>query len=148
MFNSVIQSQSHEAGRAKLIQSQLLASPEQYLMGIKPEFSWLFFSFFLWLCIILVSLHASSIAPSASLINIFFLPVSPKAELSALFFSNNTLSFGKDHPFFHREAKDSQSCGLTRSSLQSKNPAFQSRLDLICSLSKRHVSSAQLHPDC
>ena len=167
-----------------------------------------------------------------SLINTFFLPVSPKALLLALFFSNNTLSFGKAcplviwkvekwsrsvmsnslwprglqpprllcpwdfsgkstgggchfllqgifptqglnpdllhcrrtlyplshqgspfsfgkaHPFFQHEAKGSQSCGLTWSSLQSKNPALQSHLGFISFLFRRHPNSAQLHLDC
>ena len=71
-----------------------------------------------------------------------------RRTLYPLSHQRSPFSFGKAHPFFQHEAKSSQSCGLTWSSLQSKNPALQSHLGFISLLSRRHPNSAQLHLDC
>ena len=71
-----------------------------------------------------------------------------RRTLYPLSHQGSPFSFGKAHPFFQHEAKGSQSCGLTWSSLQSKNPALQSHLGFISFLFRRHPNSAQLHLDC
>ena len=71
-----------------------------------------------------------------------------RRTLYLLSHQGSPFSFGKAGPFFQHEAKSSQSCGLTWSSLQSKNPALHSHLGFISLLSRRHPNSAQLHLDC
>ena len=71
-----------------------------------------------------------------------------RRTLYPLSHQGSPFSFGIARPFFQHEAKSSQSCGLTWSSLQSKNHALQSHLGFISFLSRRHPKAAQLHLDC